>query len=99
MFSAEIKCTVSPSLIQIHLFDLRADQEIKLYKKPSIIFGASALDFSKSGGLPLQCALHRHFPTPAVPVAAMISFNPGRILFGGYDDCSIRAWDVLKVWL
>lgn len=52
----------------IHLFDLRADQEIKLYKKPSIIFGASALDFSKSG----------------------------RILFGGYDDCSIRAWDVLK---
>jgi len=36
-------------MLQIHLFDLRADQEIKFYTKPSIIFGTSSLDFSKSG--------------------------------------------------
>ena len=48
---------------------MRADQEVKVYTKPSIVFGASSLDFSKSG----------------------------RILFAGYDDYSIRAWDVLKV--
>ncbi len=54
---------------QIHLFDLRADQQIKMYTKPSILFGSSALDFSKSG----------------------------RILFAGYDDSTVRAWDVLKV--
>lgn len=52
----------------IHLFDLRADQKVKCYTKPSILFGASALDFSKSG----------------------------RIVFAGYDDFSIRGWDVLK---
>ena len=57
------------SILQIHLFDLRADQEVKVYTKPNIVFGASSLDFSKSG----------------------------RILFAGYDDYSIRAWDVLKV--
>nr|CAB43529.1 G protein, beta subunit [Geodia cydonium] len=33
----------------IRLFDLRADQEIKFYTKTGIIFGCSALDFSKSG--------------------------------------------------
>ena len=56
-------------LLQIHLFDLRADQQIKMFTKPSILFGSSALDFSKSG----------------------------RILFAGYDDYTVRAWDVLKV--
>ncbi len=55
--------------LQIHLFDLRADQQIKMYTKPSILFGSSALDFSKSG----------------------------RILFAGYDDSTVHAWDVLKV--
>ena len=54
---------------QVHLFDLRADQKIKLYSKPSVLFGASSLDFSTSG----------------------------RVLFAGYDDYTIRAWDVLKV--
>ena len=64
-------CFLSTCILcnQIHLFDLRADQEVKVYTKPSIVFGASSLDFSKSG----------------------------RILFAGYDDYSIRAWDVLKV--
>lgn len=40
-----------------------------MFTKPSILFGSSALDFSKSG----------------------------RILFAGYDDYTVRAWDVLKV--
>lgn len=31
------------------LFDLRADQEICIYTAASILFGASSLDFSKSG--------------------------------------------------
>eukprot|EP00731_Ephydatia_muelleri_P016058 Em0009g482a len=35
--------------VEVHLFDLRADQEIRSYTKPSIICGAAALDFSKSG--------------------------------------------------
>ena len=39
----------SAVVLQIHLFDLRADQKVKCYTKPSILFGASALDFSKSG--------------------------------------------------
>ena len=55
--------------LQIHLYDLRADQEISTYTKPSIVFGASALDFSKSG----------------------------RIMFAGYNDHTLRAWDVQKV--
>ena len=60
--------SVSPTH-QVHLFDLRADQKIRLYSKPSVLFGASSLDFSTSG----------------------------RILYTGYDDYTIRAWDVLKV--
>ena len=31
------------------LFDLRADQEITIYSQPSVILGASSLDFAKSG--------------------------------------------------
>ena len=56
-------------LAQIRFYDLRADQEMRLYTKPSILFGVSAMDFSKSG----------------------------RVIFAGYEDYSIRAWDVLKV--
>ncbi|XP_003382384.2 PREDICTED: guanine nucleotide-binding protein subunit beta-5-like [Amphimedon queenslandica] len=52
----------------IRLFDFKADQEIMLYAKPTILLAASSLDFSKSG----------------------------RILFAGYDDNTLRAWDVLK---
>lgn len=44
---------------------------MKLYSKPSIMFGVSAVDFSKSG----------------------------RVVFAGYEDYSIRAWDILKVSL
>ena len=36
-------------ILQCRLFDLRADQEICIYTAASILFGASSLDFSKSG--------------------------------------------------
>lgn len=42
-----------------------------MYSKPSLMFGASSIDFTKSG----------------------------HVLFAGYDDHSVRAWDVLKVLL
>ena len=34
---------------QLRLFDLRADREMAIYGKESIIFGASSIDFSLSG--------------------------------------------------
>ncbi|XP_053172464.1 guanine nucleotide-binding protein subunit beta-5b [Scomber japonicus] len=49
-------------------YDLRADREVAIYQKDSIIFGASTVDFSLSG----------------------------RLLFAGYNDYTINAWDVLK---
>ncbi|XP_037613836.1 guanine nucleotide-binding protein subunit beta-5b [Sebastes umbrosus] len=49
-------------------YDLRADREVAVYQKDSIIFGASTVDFSLSG----------------------------RLLFAGYNDYTINAWDVLK---
>ena len=55
--------------LQINLFDLRSDQEVRSYSKPSIVFGATSVEFSKSG----------------------------HVLFAGYEDYSVRAWDVLKV--
>lgn len=36
-------------LFQCRLFDLRADKEIAVYGKESIIFGANSVDFSVSG--------------------------------------------------
>uniref|UniRef100_A0A8D3ECI3 Guanine nucleotide binding protein (G protein), beta 5b n=1 Tax=Scophthalmus maximus TaxID=52904 RepID=A0A8D3ECI3_SCOMX len=49
-------------------YDLRADREVAVYQKDSIVFGASTVDFSLSG----------------------------RLLFAGYNDYTINAWDVLK---
>lgn len=34
---------------QCRLFDLRADREVCVYKKESILFGCNAVDFSLSG--------------------------------------------------
>lgn len=50
------------------LFDLRADRQVAVFKKESIIFSCNAIDFSLSG----------------------------RLLFGGYSDYCINAWDTLK---
>ena len=40
---------VSSFFLKCRLFDLRADQEVCIYTTASILFGASSLDFSKSG--------------------------------------------------
>lgn len=37
------------SLLQCRLYDLRADREVAIYSKESIIFGVSSVDFSLSG--------------------------------------------------
>ena len=37
------------SSLQCRLFDLRADREMAVYGKDSILFGASSIDFSLSG--------------------------------------------------
>lgn len=39
------------SLLQLRLFDLRADREMAVYGKSSVLFGASSIDFSLSGKL------------------------------------------------
>ena len=88
-----ISCTV---VLQIHLFDLRADQKVKCYTKPSILFGASALDFSRSGE---SLASDDGAEIPRVSGYSIICIFAGRVVFGGYDDYSIRGWDVLKVCL
>lgn len=36
-------------LSQCRFYDLRADREVGVYQKDSVIFGASSLDFSLSG--------------------------------------------------
>lgn len=39
----------SPAVFQVRLYDLRADREVAVYSKESVIFGASSVDFSLSG--------------------------------------------------
>lgn len=39
---------------QCRLYDLRADREVAIYSKESIIFGASSVDFSLSGKILFQ---------------------------------------------
>lgn len=36
-------------LFQCRFYDLRADREVAVYQKDSVIFGASSVDFSLSG--------------------------------------------------
>ena len=36
-------------LFQCRLFDLRADREVAVFSKDSVIFGATSVDFSQSG--------------------------------------------------
>lgn len=36
-------------IFQCRLFDLRADKEVAIYSKESIIFGVNSVDFSVSG--------------------------------------------------
>lgn len=41
---------------QCRFYDLRADREVAVYQKDSIIFGASTVDFSMSGKGFVECA-------------------------------------------
>ncbi|KAF5895584.1 guanine nucleotide-binding protein subunit beta-5, partial [Clarias magur] len=52
----------------VRLYDLRADREVAVFSKESVIFGVSSVDFSLSG----------------------------RLLFAGYNDYTVKVWDVLK---
>ncbi|KAJ3597017.1 hypothetical protein NHX12_003417 [Muraenolepis orangiensis] len=44
-------CSFTNSDMQCRLYDLRADREVAIYSKESIIFGVSSVDFSLSGRL------------------------------------------------
>lgn len=99
-----LKTSWSFYLLQCRLYDLRADREVAIYSKESIIFGVSSVDFSLSGK---KCLLlsKKNWPITGVhrlileemSRKAVISFNlPGRLLFGGYNDYTINVWDVLK---
>ena len=48
-FEKDVYIYIMVIIPQAHLFDLKADQEIMVLSKQSILFGASSLDFSKSG--------------------------------------------------
>lgn len=89
-------------LLQCRLYDLRADREVAIYSKESIIFGVSSVDFSLSG------KKYIHFVTSLSYFRVMLLkaftfffcffklFFLGRLLFGGYNDYTINVWDVLK---
>ena len=53
---SELQPEVRASLFapQCRLYDLRADREVAIYSKESIIFGASSVDFSLSGKILFQ---------------------------------------------
>ena len=49
----------NPSLLfQCRLYDLRADREVAIYSKESIIFGVSSVDFSLSGTIDISFSHH-----------------------------------------
>lgn len=98
-------------LLQCRLYDLRADREVAIYSKESIIFGVSSVDFSLSGKtnfppgliLVILTIAHSFFFVPSLKllllyvkaIKPVCSFS-GRLLFGGYNDYTINVWDVLK---
>lgn len=49
----------------IRLFDLRADREVCVYKKDSVIFGCNAIDFSLSGKFrSVTCVCASYYSVP-----------------------------------
>lgn len=50
-------------LFQCRLFDLRADKEVAVYKKQSIIFGVNSVDFSVSGNFKAKKYIVVYFTT------------------------------------
>ncbi|XP_034042781.1 guanine nucleotide-binding protein subunit beta-5b [Thalassophryne amazonica] len=88
------------------LFDLRADREVAVYQKDSIIFGASSVDFSLSGRL-----LFSGYNDYTINIWDVLKGNRVSILFGhenrvskvrvspdGTALCS-ASWDTtLRIW-
>lgn len=72
------------------MFDLRADKEVAIYSKESIIFGVNSVDFSVSGNMliipKLKCG----------PLWLNKIDISGRLLFAGYNDYTVNVWDTLK---
>lgn len=50
----KVSMSLSVYTPQCRLYDLRADREVAIYSKESIIFGASSVDFSLSGKILFQ---------------------------------------------
>jgi guanine nucleotide-binding protein subunit beta-5 len=77
---------------------LRADREVACYTKESVIFGVNAVDFSVSGK-----QTQRSNPRIADVGIYCIMFTvtlmciSGRLLFVGYNDYTVSAWDTLKL--
>ncbi|KAE8751993.1 hypothetical protein FOCC_FOCC001156 [Frankliniella occidentalis] len=67
------------------LFDLRADKEVAVYTKESIIFGVNSVDFSVSG--------EEHY---LLFIFVIDLDYYGRLLFAGYNDYTVNVWDTLK---
>lgn len=88
------------SLFQCRLYDLRADREVAIYSKESIIFGVSSVDFSLSGKkYAVFCNPHLkglHLGSVLAVKRIVLFLYLGRLLFGGYNDYTINVWDVLK---
>lgn len=42
-------CFMFVMFLQCRFYDLRADREVAIYQKDSIVFGAATVDFSLSG--------------------------------------------------
>lgn len=68
---------------------MRADKEVAMYSKESIIFGVNSVDFSVSGSKRLgklriigRCLFYLQVS--------------GRLLFAGYNDYTVNVWDTLK---
>ncbi|KAK3570338.1 hypothetical protein QTP86_017280 [Hemibagrus guttatus] len=84
------------------LYDLRADREMAVYSKESVIFGASSVDFSLSGiilvimhNIGIILLITRYIGIILV-ITHYVGIKTGRLLFAGYNDYTINIWDVLK---
>lgn len=69
---------------------MRADRQVSVYGKDSIIFPVGGLDFSLSG-IYVMLTDWKISQVHNVSLAVL-----GRLLFAGYNDYTISLWDVLK---
>lgn len=72
---------------------MRADRQIGMYKKESIIFPCNSLDMSLSGNF---FYLNKCTINIKLEKNEFFFFFKGRLLFAGYSDYCINIWDTLK---